>query len=153
MLTSARSFNRYLAVAARVVRRSLKEQPRLQAERRGDMDLRFAKWTVSYFFFFGRLAQVFDMVNYFQWTDGTNAVERQTRREQRFGGGQRCRDGRGSRSRSTAVEESQVRNSACAEAKGNWMLLRLPNLRRTSECLNIRCKIIIYISHAWRMTC
>ncbi|KAI9699313.1 MAG: hypothetical protein M1836_002923 [Candelina mexicana] len=37
-------YNRYLAVAARVVRRSLKEQPRLQAERRGEMDLRFAKW-------------------------------------------------------------------------------------------------------------
>lgn len=41
------SYNRYLAVAARVVRRSLKEEPRLQAERRGEMDLRFAKWTVS----------------------------------------------------------------------------------------------------------
>ncbi|MCJ1232097.1 hypothetical protein MMC14_000046 [Varicellaria rhodocarpa] len=38
------TYNRYLAVAARVVRRSLKEQPRLQAERRGEMDLRFAKW-------------------------------------------------------------------------------------------------------------
>ncbi|KAI4290696.1 MAG: hypothetical protein L6R35_000003 [Caloplaca aegaea] len=41
------SYNRYLAVAARAVRRSLKEQPRLQAERRGEMDLRFAKWTVE----------------------------------------------------------------------------------------------------------
>ncbi|KAL8790865.1 MAG: hypothetical protein Q9195_006190 [Heterodermia aff. obscurata] len=40
-------YNRYLAVAARVVRRSLKEEPRLQAERRGEMDLRFAKWQVS----------------------------------------------------------------------------------------------------------
>ena len=39
-------YNRYLAVAARVVRRSLKEDKRLQAERRGDMDLRFAKWEV-----------------------------------------------------------------------------------------------------------
>ncbi|OTB14904.1 hypothetical protein K445DRAFT_23427 [Daldinia sp. EC12] len=38
------SYNRYLAVAARVVRRSLKEDKRLIAERRGDMDLRFAKW-------------------------------------------------------------------------------------------------------------
>ena len=46
MLTTS-SYNRYLAVAARAVRRSLKEQPRLQAERRGEMDLRFAKWTVS----------------------------------------------------------------------------------------------------------
>ena len=41
------SYNRYLAVAARVVRRSLKEDKRLQAERRGEMDLRFAKWEVS----------------------------------------------------------------------------------------------------------
>ncbi|MCJ1276110.1 hypothetical protein MMC21_003915 [Puttea exsequens] len=38
------TYNRYLAVAARVVRRSLKEGPRLQAERRGEMELRFAKW-------------------------------------------------------------------------------------------------------------
>ncbi|KXL51370.1 hypothetical protein M433DRAFT_113379 [Acidomyces richmondensis BFW] len=38
------TYNRYLAVAARVVRRSLKEDKRLQAERRGEMDLRFAKW-------------------------------------------------------------------------------------------------------------
>ncbi|KIV92619.1 hypothetical protein B0A52_09673 [Exophiala mesophila] len=38
------SYNRYLAIAARVVRRSLQEGPRLQAERRGEMDLRFAKW-------------------------------------------------------------------------------------------------------------
>lgn len=41
------SYNRYLAVAARVVRRSLKEEPRLKAERRGEMDLKFAKWKVS----------------------------------------------------------------------------------------------------------
>ncbi|KKY18128.1 putative amino-acid n-acetyltransferase subunit [Phaeomoniella chlamydospora] len=38
------TYNRYLAVASRAVRRSLKEGPRLQAERRGEMDLRFAKW-------------------------------------------------------------------------------------------------------------
>ncbi|KAI1139644.1 mitochondrial ATP synthase epsilon chain-domain-containing protein [Hypoxylon sp. FL0543] len=38
------TYNRYLAVAARVVRRSLKEEKRLAAERRGEMDLRFAKW-------------------------------------------------------------------------------------------------------------
>lgn len=47
LLLTRHSYNRYLAVAARVVRRSLKEQPRLQAERRGEMDLRFAKWQVS----------------------------------------------------------------------------------------------------------
>ncbi|GIZ37088.1 hypothetical protein CKM354_000055100 [Cercospora kikuchii] len=38
------TYNRYIAVASRVVRRSLKEDKRLQAERRGEMDLRFAKW-------------------------------------------------------------------------------------------------------------
>ncbi|KAI1262348.1 mitochondrial ATP synthase epsilon chain-domain-containing protein [Xylariaceae sp. FL1019] len=38
------SYNRYLSVASRVVRRSLKEDKRIAAERRGDMDLRFAKW-------------------------------------------------------------------------------------------------------------
>ncbi|OJD12406.1 hypothetical protein AJ78_06997 [Emergomyces pasteurianus Ep9510] len=38
------TYNRYLAIAARAVRRSLKEEPRLQAERRGQMDLKFAKW-------------------------------------------------------------------------------------------------------------
>ncbi|KAL1873071.1 hypothetical protein VTK73DRAFT_1168 [Phialemonium thermophilum] len=39
------TYNRYLAIAARVVRRSLKEEKRLAAERRGEMDLRFSKWT------------------------------------------------------------------------------------------------------------
>jgi len=38
------TYNRYLAVAARVVRRSLKDDKRVAAERRGEMDLRFAKW-------------------------------------------------------------------------------------------------------------
>ena len=44
--TDNSSYNRYLAIAARVVRRSLKEESRLQAEKRGEMDLRFAKWQV-----------------------------------------------------------------------------------------------------------
>ncbi|KAK0704769.1 mitochondrial ATP synthase epsilon chain-domain-containing protein [Lasiosphaeris hirsuta] len=39
------TYNRYLAVAARAVRRSLKDDKRLIAERRGESDLRFAKWT------------------------------------------------------------------------------------------------------------
>ncbi|CAG7950503.1 unnamed protein product [Penicillium nalgiovense] len=43
------TYNRYLAIAARTVRRSLKEGPRLASERRGQMDLRFAKWEVSGF--------------------------------------------------------------------------------------------------------
>ncbi|EGP84058.1 unnamed protein product [Zymoseptoria tritici ST99CH_1A5] len=38
------TYNRYLAVASRVVRRSLKEEQRLKAEKRGEIDLRFAKW-------------------------------------------------------------------------------------------------------------
>ncbi|CZT18803.1 probable Mitochondrial ATP synthase epsilon chain domain-containing protein [Ramularia collo-cygni] len=38
------TYNRYLAVASRVVRRSLKEEQRVKAERRGEMELRFAKW-------------------------------------------------------------------------------------------------------------
>ncbi|KAH7321110.1 mitochondrial ATP synthase epsilon chain-domain-containing protein [Stachybotrys elegans] len=38
------TYNRYLAIAARTVRRSLKEEKRLVAERRGEMELRFAKW-------------------------------------------------------------------------------------------------------------
>ncbi|KAK3192459.1 hypothetical protein K4F52_001672 [Lecanicillium sp. MT-2017a] len=38
------TYNRYLAIAARAVRRSLKEEKRLVAERRGEMDLRFVKW-------------------------------------------------------------------------------------------------------------
>ncbi|ROT43302.1 hypothetical protein SODALDRAFT_327492 [Sodiomyces alkalinus F11] len=38
------TYNRFLAVSARAVRRSLKEEKRLVAERRGEMDLRFAKW-------------------------------------------------------------------------------------------------------------
>ncbi|KAF6219858.1 hypothetical protein HO133_003683 [Letharia lupina] len=44
---SGLTYNRYLAVAARVVRRSLKEGERLKAERRGEMELRFAKWEVG----------------------------------------------------------------------------------------------------------
>lgn len=40
------SYNRYLAIAARTIRRSLNEEKRLAAERRGDMELRFARWEV-----------------------------------------------------------------------------------------------------------
>ncbi|KAF2268903.1 hypothetical protein CC78DRAFT_454127 [Lojkania enalia] len=38
------TYNRYISVASRVVRRSLKEEKRIGAERRGESDLRFAKW-------------------------------------------------------------------------------------------------------------
>ncbi|KAJ9149252.1 hypothetical protein NKR23_g4463 [Pleurostoma richardsiae] len=38
------TYNRYLAVAGRALRRSLKDDKRLAAEKRGEMDLRFAKW-------------------------------------------------------------------------------------------------------------
>lgn len=46
------SYNRYLAVAARAVRRSLKDGPRLAAERRGQSELRFAKWEVRIYTIF-----------------------------------------------------------------------------------------------------
>ncbi|KAI9730934.1 MAG: hypothetical protein M1818_008008 [Claussenomyces sp. TS43310] len=42
---SGLTYNKYLTVAARVVRRSLKDDKRLQAERRGQTELRCAKWT------------------------------------------------------------------------------------------------------------
>jgi F-type H+-transporting ATPase subunit epsilon len=42
------SYNRYISVASRVVRRSLKEDKRIAAERRGESELKFAKWEVSY---------------------------------------------------------------------------------------------------------
>ncbi|RAL61570.1 hypothetical protein DID88_009609 [Monilinia fructigena] len=42
---SGLTYNKYLSVAARTVRRSLKDDKRLAAERRGEMELRFAKWT------------------------------------------------------------------------------------------------------------
>ncbi|CAG8984185.1 hypothetical protein HYALB_00004168 [Hymenoscyphus albidus] len=41
---SGLTYNKYLSVAARVVRRSLKDDKRLAAEKRGEMELRFAKW-------------------------------------------------------------------------------------------------------------
>ncbi|KAL5459690.1 hypothetical protein PMIN06_002656 [Paraphaeosphaeria minitans] len=40
------SYNRYIAVASRTVRRSLKEDKRIAAERRGESELRFANWSV-----------------------------------------------------------------------------------------------------------
>ncbi|KAI1004971.1 hypothetical protein K3495_g3247 [Podosphaera aphanis] len=41
---SGLTYNKYLSVAARAVRQSLKDDKRLAAERRGEMQLRFAKW-------------------------------------------------------------------------------------------------------------
>ncbi|KAK5997019.1 ATP synthase subunit epsilon [Cladobotryum mycophilum] len=38
------TYNRYLAIAARTVRRSLKEEQRLVAEKRAVSELRFVKW-------------------------------------------------------------------------------------------------------------
>lgn len=40
-------YNRYLSIAGRAVRRSLKEDKRIAAERRGNLDVRFSKWQVS----------------------------------------------------------------------------------------------------------
>ncbi|KZZ95581.1 Mitochondrial ATP synthase epsilon chain domain-containing protein [Ascosphaera apis ARSEF 7405] len=38
------TYNRYLAIASRAVRNSLKEEQRMAAARRGELDLRFSKW-------------------------------------------------------------------------------------------------------------
>ncbi|PHH73067.1 hypothetical protein CDD80_4072 [Ophiocordyceps camponoti-rufipedis] len=38
------TYNHYLAIAARTVRRCLKEDKRVAAERHGESELRFAKW-------------------------------------------------------------------------------------------------------------
>ncbi|KAH8177971.1 mitochondrial ATP synthase epsilon chain domain-containing protein [Sarocladium implicatum] len=38
------TYNRFLAISARTIRRSLKEDKRILAERRGEMELRFARW-------------------------------------------------------------------------------------------------------------
>ncbi|CAI4217277.1 unnamed protein product [Parascedosporium putredinis] len=38
------SYNRYLAVAARAVRRSLKDDKRIAVERRGEVELKLASW-------------------------------------------------------------------------------------------------------------
>lgn len=40
------SYNRFLAVSARAIRRSLKEDKRIVAERRATSELRFATWKV-----------------------------------------------------------------------------------------------------------
>lgn len=57
------SYNRYLAIAARTIRRSLNEEKRLAAERRGDMDLRFAKWEVRLLLIGGGGREVTMMAN------------------------------------------------------------------------------------------
>lgn len=72
------SYNRYLAVSARVVRRSLKEGPRLQAERRGEMELRFARWEVS----------PDHTVMHGRWKEPDGDAERQARRDQELGTGE-----------------------------------------------------------------
>ncbi|KAI5302129.1 hypothetical protein KEM56_001012 [Ascosphaera pollenicola] len=38
------TYNRYLAIASRAVRNSLKEEQRHAAARRGELDLRVSKW-------------------------------------------------------------------------------------------------------------
>lgn len=79
------SYNKYLSVAARVVRRSLKDDKRLAAERRGEMELRFAKWNVS-----ALGGGIFDWT----LTDGAMVLERKARREQECCRCERCIDGR-----------------------------------------------------------
>ncbi|KAI5281035.1 hypothetical protein KEM52_004013 [Ascosphaera acerosa] len=38
------TYNRYLAIASRALRNSLKEEQRLVAARRGELDLKVSKW-------------------------------------------------------------------------------------------------------------
>jgi len=78
------SYNKYLSVAARVVRRSLKEEERLQAERRGQMELRFAKWSVSGFVVMSGMVEEGILAD---WAIDT---ERKARREQKPSGCQCC---------------------------------------------------------------
>lgn len=42
--TSVTRFNKYSQIAARALRNSLKEEPRLEAEKRGISELRYQKW-------------------------------------------------------------------------------------------------------------
>lgn len=83
------SYNKYLSVAARVVRRSLKDDKRLQAERRGEMELRFAKWSVS------TITSIWMRV----WrANGVWGIERQAGRRQECCGCKCSKHGRGWRS-------------------------------------------------------
>jgi hypothetical protein len=41
------SYNKYLQIAARVIRKSLKEEARIKAEKRGPLELRYVKWEVG----------------------------------------------------------------------------------------------------------
>lgn len=74
------SYNRYIAVASRAVRRSLKEDKRIAAERRGESELKFAKWTVCTWTYEGRGTRV------------DTRLERQAGRGQEPQRGQRCFD-------------------------------------------------------------
>jgi hypothetical protein len=57
------SYNRYIAVASRVVRRSLKEDKRIAAERRGESELKFAKWEVSAYLELGERQTGQELIN------------------------------------------------------------------------------------------
>ncbi|TQS34819.1 hypothetical protein Golomagni_04784 [Golovinomyces magnicellulatus] len=41
---SGLTYNKYLSIAAQAVRRSLKDEKRIIAEKRGEMNLKFATW-------------------------------------------------------------------------------------------------------------
>lgn len=60
------SYNRYLAIASRAVRNSLKEEQRMAAARRGELDLRFSKWEVSRRSFFSSALK--------KWREGEEIV-------------------------------------------------------------------------------
>ena len=78
-----------MAIAARTIRRSLKEDLRVAAERRGEMDLRFAKWEVRH------LPVCRDADRLREWCGANNtSTEWQADRVQEPRQGQPCSHGR-----------------------------------------------------------
>lgn len=61
------SYNRYIAVASRVVRRSLKDDKRIAAERRGESELKFSKWEVSAYLKMGEGRTKQELMNWAEW--------------------------------------------------------------------------------------
>jgi hypothetical protein len=56
------SYNRLLAISGRVLRRSLKEDKRIQAERRGESELRVAFWKVSTAIYFTNDEELIELI-------------------------------------------------------------------------------------------
>lgn len=85
------SYNRYLAVASRVVRRSLKEDKRILAERRGESDLRFSKWSVSSKSFFRVREHILQRPTCLIWLElGRLKQERRENKKKKYWLGTKC---------------------------------------------------------------